>query len=163
MKLTAIFGSFFKIGIFGFVRGPAMVPLLQEELVEGRRWMDMEEFASALAFVNAIPGPLVTKMAFWVGYRIAGVPGAFSGLAGILFPSTILLIIPLYLHLRDSHHIESALKAAKPVPVSFLAGYELFRPSIKGWDTGLIAIPALGIVWGEDDLLVTSRLSSRPH
>lgn len=150
MEILVLFWSFFKIGIFGFVGGPAMVPLLQREVVEGRGWMDMEEFAKSIAVVNAVPGPFSPKMAFLVGYKRAGVAGAFSGLIGIIAPSTILflLLFPLQSHFKDAKFVQSALKSAKPVAISFLlfASYELFKPSIKGWDTALIAIVAFALL-----------------
>ena len=91
--LWRILFSFLKVGLFGYGGGPSMIPLLQEEVVEMNGWLSAEEFVDALAMGNSLPGPIIVKMATFVGYKMAGVWlgelalratfAAFSGVAGL--------------------------------------------------------------------------------
>jgi len=82
MLLLRIFIAFAKVGLFGYGGGPSMIPLMQEEVVDAHHWLSTEEFVDALAMGNALPGPIATKMSLYVGYKLAGMPGALAGVQG---------------------------------------------------------------------------------
>ena len=123
MELLKIFWSFAKVGLFGFGGGPSMIPLIQEEVVEIQGWLTQEEFLDAFALGNSLPGPIATKMASYVGYQVAGVPGAAAGLIGVTVPTAIfmVLLLGLYLRFRENPMIERFLKGVRPVVIALLA------------------------------------------
>lgn len=112
-----LFVAFFRAGIFGYGGGPGSIPLIRGEVVSTYHWLTDAEFAEALAFGNALPGPIATKLAAFVGYRVAGTPGALVATAGIVVP-TALAMVALYGILsayRDVPWVRGAITAVKPV------------------------------------------------
>ena len=122
-SIFQLFWSFTKIGIFGFGGGPSMIPLIQQEVVEAQHWLSQEEFLDAFAFGNALPGPIATKLAGYVGYKVAGVLGAAVGLIGIAVPTIIAIIAlgALYARYKTNPAIEGFLRGVRPVVVALLA------------------------------------------
>lgn len=123
MELVRIVWSFTKVGIFGFGGGPSMIPLIREEVVDLRSWLTQEEFLDAFAFGNALPGPIATKLAGYVGFKVAGWPGAVAGLVGIAVPTMLAMIAlaGLYARFRDVGSVEAFLKGVRPVVIALLA------------------------------------------
>lgn len=95
MKQAQIFMAFFRIGMLGYGGGPASIPLIHTEVVEKYHWMDSEEFSDILAIGNTLPGPIATKMAGYIGYRVAGITGMLTALAASVIPTVLLMIILL--------------------------------------------------------------------
>lgn len=130
-----LFWSFGKVGVFGFGGGPSMIPLIQNEVVEVQGWLTREEFLDAFASGNTLPGPITTKLAGYVGYKVAGWGGAAAGLAGITLP-TVLAMIALasfYVRFRDQPALGGFLRGVRPIVIALLAlvVYE-FLPSAFG-------------------------------
>lgn len=123
MTIVDIFTSFAKVGIFGFGGGPSMIPLIQEEVVEVQGWLTHEEFLDAFAFGSALPGPIATKLAGYVGYKMAGWSGAAVGLLGISGPTIVAMVglITLYLRFRDEPALAGFLNGVRPVVIALLA------------------------------------------
>src|SRR5690625_6253034 len=67
-----IFIAFFRSGMLGYGGGLSAIPLMHREVVGTFKWMDDEEFADVLALANTLPGPINTKLAGYIGWRIAG-------------------------------------------------------------------------------------------
>jgi chromate transporter len=145
-----LFVTFTKIGLLGYGGGPAMIPLIQEEVVEGRGWMTDEEFVDTLAMGNTLPGPIATKMTLFIGYKVAGWMGGPFALFSMLWPSlTLMMVLGLYfLRFKDMPYAKAMLTAVRPVVVALLAytTYSVFQKSVKNWHTGLIAIAAFALV-----------------
>ena len=143
MLLLRIFIAFAKVGLFGYGGGPSMIPLMQEEVVDAHRWLSTEEFVDALAMGNALPGPIATKMSLYVGYKLAGMPGALAGLMGVVVPSAALMLVLalFFFQFKDHPKVQATLIAVRPAVVALLAlvVYDIFPKSVKGWDTALIA------------------------
>ncbi len=146
MLLWRLLFSFVKIGLFGFGGGPAMLPLIQEEVVDYRHWLTVEEFVDGLAVGNSLPGPIAPKMALLVGYRVAGLTGALVAIIGILLPSLILMgvVVVFFYQFKDTTYAQRALKVVRPVVVALLAMvvYDIWPKSIKGWDGVAVAVAA---------------------
>ncbi|WP_035711900.1 chromate transporter [Salibacterium aidingense] len=112
-----LFLGFFRAGIFGYGGGPASIPLVHKEVVEGNDWMTDEEFYDILAIGNTLPGPIMTKMAGYIGYRVGGTTGLFSALTASVLPTVILMIllIGFLLTFRSSPIVEGMTNAIAPV------------------------------------------------
>lgn len=145
--------SFAKLGSVGFGGGPAMIPLVQAEVVDHRGWLSNQEFVDVLAAGNALPGPISTKMAVYIGYQTGGALGAAAGLLGILLPSTILMLMLAALLTRYSDHprVNGALSAMRPVVIAMLAWVviQLAPASVDGWVSGVLVAVAIGLLYLE--------------
>jgi chromate transporter len=145
-----LFLTFSKIGVLGYGGGPAMIPLIQEEVVEGHTWMTDEDFIDTLAMGNTLPGPIATKMSMFIGYKVGGWAGGVLALFGLLWPSLVLMMILgiAFLRFKDLPFARAMLTAVRPVVVALLAytAYTVFPKGIINWHTGLIALVAFGAV-----------------
>ena len=70
MTQWQLFLAFFRVGMLGYGGGPSSIPLVHQEVVKKYGWMDDDEFADVLALGNTLPGPIATKMAGYIGYRV---------------------------------------------------------------------------------------------
>ncbi|MCL1791575.1 MAG: chromate transporter [Peptococcaceae bacterium] len=115
--------AFFRAGNFGFGGGPAMIPLIQNEAVDRYGWMSNSEFAEAVAVTNALPGPIATKLAAYVGFKVASWPGVAVATAVTVLPTILLVVWAgqfLMKHAQDPG-VQAALKGVRPV-VAVLIG-----------------------------------------
>ena len=145
-----LFITFTKIGVLGYGGGPAMIPLIQEEVVEGRKWMTDEEFTDTLAMGNTLPGPIATKMTMFIGYKVAGWGGGLWALVSMLWPSLALMMVLglFFMRFKDMPYAKAMLTAVRPVVVALLAYtvYTVAVKSVKSWHHGLIAVVAFAAV-----------------
>jgi chromate transporter len=116
--LTLAFG---RAGLFGFGGGPSFIPLVEREVL-AHGWLTRTGFLDAFAFGNALPGPITTKLAGYVGYRVAGWPGALAALLGLTVPTIVAMVglAALYLHFRDAPLVERFLTGLRPVVIALL-------------------------------------------
>lgn len=93
-----LFLLFFKIGLFTFGGGYAMISLISHEVVEKKKYIDGEEFSDLVAIAESTPGPIAINSATYIGYKKAGVLGAIAASIGVVLPSlTIIYLISLFL------------------------------------------------------------------
>lgn len=97
--------AFFRVGIFGYGGGPSSIPLVYKEAVDRYKWMKDDDFSDVLALGNALPGPIATKMAGYIGYRVGGIIGMLVALFATMVPTVVMLILLL-----------TALNAYKDIP-----------------------------------------------
>lgn len=91
--LIALFWTFFKIGAFTFGGGYAMIPLIQRETVENKKWITDEDILEIIAIAESTPGPIAINSATFVGYRTCGFWGSFCATFGVVLPSFIIITI----------------------------------------------------------------------
>lgn len=111
-----IFLAFFIPGIVGYGGGPASIPLVENEVVGRYGWLSVSEFSEVLAMGNALPGPIATKMAGYIGFQQGGILGAAIGIFATVAPSLILMIIllgVLYRH-KDSPKVKRMTNYVRP-------------------------------------------------
>ena len=89
--LWEIFISLFKIGLFSFGGGYAMIALLENEYVTKRNWITKEEFLDLVAIAESTPGPIAINAATYVGYKRSGALGAMVGTVAMCLPSFIII------------------------------------------------------------------------
>ena len=91
--LLALFITFFKIGAFTFGGGYAMIPIIQREIVENRKWLSDEDILDIIAVSESTPGPIAINSATFVGYKIAGFWGAFFSTFAVVLPSFFIISV----------------------------------------------------------------------
>lgn len=124
-----------------------MIPLMQAECV-GAGWISEAEFLEGLALGNALPGPIATKMALFVGWQTAGVSGAFAAILGVLLPSLAMMTVLMAVVVRYKEHpaMVGVLKGIKPAVIGMLAFvvWDLAPTGITGVGTAMLALVAFG-------------------
>ncbi|PGS49564.1 chromate transporter [Bacillus sp. AFS041924] len=137
-----LFLSFLITNLLGYGGGPATIPLIQTEVVTQKHWLTQQEFHEAFAMGNALPGPIATKMAGYIGYKIGGVFGSFIAVFATVVPSLLLMIflIGLLHKNRDSIRVKRMTSYVKPTIVVLLGllTYESFSNSFQ--DIGALQV-----------------------
>jgi chromate transporter len=100
--VATLLTTFFKIGLFTFGGGYAMIPLIEEEIVSKRRWISSEEFMDIISVAQSLPGPIAVNMASFIGYRVKKLPGALMAALGVILPSFFIIITIAYLLLHGN-------------------------------------------------------------
>lgn len=144
----SLFYSFFKIGLFTFGGGYAMIPLVQREVVR-KGWILEAQFLELLTLAQSAPGPLALNTAVFVGYRVKGYRGVALSVFGIILPSfVIILIIAIYLHsFRDNHVVAAVFKGVRPAVVALMLAPVFGFSKGLGWKRGVLAVVAAFLVW----------------
>lgn len=120
--LYKIFITFFKIGAFTFGGGFAMIPLIQREVVDENGWMDSDEFIDIISVTQSAPGAVSVNTAVFIGYKLAGLPGAIIATLGTVLPSffTILAIATFFNKLKGIQVIEWFFSGIRPAVVALV-------------------------------------------
>ncbi|GGM35557.1 putative transporter YwrA [Paraliobacillus quinghaiensis] len=123
-----IFIAFFIPGIVGYGGGPASIPLVENEVVDRFGWMSVQDFSEMLAMANALPGPIATKMAGYIGFEQGGVLGSFIGVLAVVTPSLILIIalLGLLMKYKDSPKVKKMTMLIRPT-IAVLLGVMAFN------------------------------------
>jgi len=150
-KKLQLFISFFRIGSFTIGGGYAMIPLIEKEIVEKRKWLSAKDFLEMLTISQTLPGVLAVNTALLIGYRINGFWGAIISCLGSVLPSfiAIILIAMFFKNYKDNEIVERIFKGIRPVIVALMAAsvwkiYKTAKPNI--WKT-LIIIALTVLLW----------------
>ena len=90
--LLSLFLTFMKIGGFTFGGGYAMIPLIQRETVENKKWIGEDDILDIVALAESTPGPIAINAATFVGYKVGGFFGAFFATFGVILPSFVIIL-----------------------------------------------------------------------
>lgn len=122
MIYLELFIEFFLIGAFTFGGGYAMLPLIQQTVLE-KGWLSQEQLIDFIAISESTPGPLAINMSTFVGMRLAGLLGAFLATLGVVLPSFIVITIvaKCYEAFRQSKLMNGAMVGLKPAVVALIA------------------------------------------
>ena len=126
-----LFINFFKIGLFTFGGGYAMIAVIERELVERKKWIEHEEYLDVIAIAESTQGPLAINSATYIGYKVCGVLGSVFATLGVVLPSfiiifTISLFFDAFLSLEYVQYAFYGIQAC----VAFLilsAGIKMFK------------------------------------
>lgn len=91
-QVLQLFAVFFKIGAFTFGGGYAMIPLIQHEVAENKKWITDDDVLDIVAIAESTPGPIAVNSATFVGYRVCGFWGSFFATLGVILPSFIIIL-----------------------------------------------------------------------
>ncbi len=118
--IILLFSSFIKIGAFTFGGGYAMIPLIQKEVVEKRKWITDKEILEIIAIAESTPGPIAVNAATFIGYKTAGFWGALGATMGVVLPS-FLIIAAVSLILRQFENLKAVKLAFEGIRAGVLA------------------------------------------
>ena len=127
-SLETLFFTFFKIGLFTFGGGYAMIALLEEEFIQRRRWLDKDEFLDMTAIAESTPGPVAINSATYLGYKLAGVPGAAVATVAVCLPS-FLIIYAISLFFEQFTQLTVIANAFKGIQVCVI--YLIFSAGVR--------------------------------
>lgn len=96
-KIWLLFVTFLKIGAFTFGGGYAMIPLIQKEVADKKKWITEDDILDIIAIAESTPGPIAINSATFVGFKVAGFWGAFASTFGVVLPSFIIITFIAYL------------------------------------------------------------------
>ena len=143
-SLGTLFFTFFKIGLFTFGGGYAMIALLEEEFIQRRKWLDKDEFLDMTAIAESTPGPVAINSATYLGYKLAKVPGAAT--VAVCLPS-FLIIYAISLFFEQFTQLTVIANAFKGIQVCVI--YLIFSAGVrmlKSLDKSLFATGVLAAV-----------------
>ncbi len=120
---TESFKTFFKIGLFTIGGGYAMIPLIEEEVVNKHRWVTKDEMLDLIAIAQSCPGVFAINIAIFIGYKLNKVRGALVTSLGTALPSfiIILLIALFFQQFKDNHVVAAMFRGIRPAVVALIA------------------------------------------
>ena len=136
--LFELFRSFFKIGLFTFGGGYAMVQIIEAEIIERPRWM------------QSSPGPIAVNTSVFIGYKVRGLRGAVAASLGAVLPSFLIILIVaiFFAGIRHNPVVDAAFKGMRPAVVALIV-VPVFSLA-RGMHPALMAVAVLAAlaVWG---------------
>lgn len=142
--LLQLFLVFFRIGLFTFGGGYAMIPLIERTIIERKRWLAQDELLDILTIAQTMPGPIAVNAAALTGHRLSRRRGAVVAMVGCALPSVlVILVIAVFLKRVQNdptvQHIFLGVRAAVTALILY-AALRLGRRAIKDWPSLLIAL-----------------------
>lgn len=150
-KLSTLFFTFLKIGAFTFGGGYAMLALLEREFLDRRGWLTKDEFLDMTAIAESTPGPMAINSATYIGYRLAGTPGAALATLAACIPSfvTIYLISLFFDRFLSLHLVACAFQGIQVCVVYLIgsAGWKMLKGLKRTWlNIVLVVIVSIALV-----------------
>ena len=121
--LLELFWVFFQIGLFTFGGGYAMIPMMQDFIVDQKGWVSYEEIMNFIAISESTPGPFAINMATFVGTSQYGILGAIVATIAVILPSfiIILLVAKLFANFSKNKYVKAALGGIRPVVIGLIS------------------------------------------
>lgn len=147
-KLVKLFTIFFRIGLFTFGGGFAMIPLIRREFVDKQGWIDEERFIDAISVTQTVPGAVAINLSIFFGYRLLGLAGAFTAAFAVALPSFLIILgIAAFFNNFSGHPlIDNIFRGIRPAIVALIlyGGYQLSK-SVK-WTGSLVMTTVLALM-----------------
>lgn len=126
-----LFFEFFKIGLFTFGGGYAMIAVIERTIVERKKWIDHDEYLDVVAIAESTPGPIAINSATYIGYKVAGVFGSIFATLGVVLPSFVIiflisLVFDKFLQLQWVKYAFSGIQAGVAYLIAS-AGIKMFK------------------------------------
>ena len=157
-KLKEIAQVFFKLGCFAFGGPAAHIAMMEDEIIEKRKWMTRDYFLDLIGTTNLIPGPNSTEMTMHCGYERAGKAGLFVAGIAFIFPATIITAILAYLYVKYGQlpEVEPFIYGIKPAVLAVIAGaiLKLGKKAIKSTELIILGVLVLvAILMGVNEVI----------
>ncbi len=148
----SLFRTFFRIGLFTFGGGYAMIPIIEAEVVDKHKWIDRTEFLDLIAVAQTCPGVFAINISTFIGYKLRKTKGAVVCAAGTALPSllVILAIAIFFRQFQDIPWVASMFAGIRPAVVALLAvpTWNLARRANISFLTCWIPILSALMIWG---------------
>ena len=149
--LGEAFITFFKIGIFTLGGGYAMIPLIEEEVVNRKQWVSKDEMLDLIAIAQSCPGVFAINIATFIGYKLNKTRGAIATTIGTALPSflIILAIAMFFSQFKDNPYVAAMFKGIRPAVVALIAvpTFNLGkRAQLNMWTIWIPVVSAL-LIW----------------
>lgn len=121
--LVELFRTFFYIGLFTIGGGYAMIPLIEEKVVNEKHWVDKDELIDLMAVAQSCPGIFAVNISIFIGHKLKGTKGAFWSCLGTALPSFIIILaVALFFQqFRENIWVEKAFRGIRPAVVALIA------------------------------------------
>ena len=149
----SLFFSFFKIGLFGFGGGYAMLSLIQHEVVETHQWISVSDFTDIVAISQTTPGPIAFNTATYIGYTATGsVWGSVIATFAVCFPPLLLVLLISYFFekFKSNKYVEAAFSGLRPMTVGLIGAASLMlmnKENFMDYKSILIFLAAFWLTW----------------
>jgi len=145
-ELFTMFLSFFKIGAFTIGGGYAMLPLMEQEFVEHKKWVDPVEIVDVFAVAQSLPGVIAINASIYIGYKVDRIRGALVAALGVILPSflVILGIAAVLLKFQENLWVQKAFAGVRAgvTALILLSGIKLGKAILKNRAAWIIAVGA---------------------
>ena len=146
-----LFKTFFKIGLFTLGGGYAMIPLIEEEVVNRHRWLSRDDMLDLIAIAQSCPGVFAINIAIFIGYKLSKTKGAILTAAGTALPSfLIILAIAIFFHQFEDNKVVAAMfRGIRPAVVALIAvpTFRLAQRAALNWLTIWIPVVSALAIW----------------
>ena len=150
-SLTTLFATFFGIGLFTFGGGYAMIPMIEQKVVNRHRWASREELLDLIAVAQSCPGVFAANISIFIGYKLRGIPGAVSACLGTCLPSflIILLIAMFFRRFQDNPAVAAIFRGIRPAVVALIAvpTFRLAMSARLNWANCWIPVAGALAIW----------------
>ena len=145
------FKTFFKIGVFTLGGGYAMIPIIESEVVERKKWLTKEDFVDTVAIAQTCPGVFAINLSVFIGYKMRRLRGAIFTALGTALPSfLIILIIAMFFHqFEDNKVVASIFRGIRPAVVALIAvpTFKMAKTAKIGWSNCWIPVACALAIW----------------
>ncbi len=169
MIFFILFFIFFKIGLFSFGGGYAILPLIQADVVDFHKWVNIQQFTDIVAISQVTPGPISLNSATYVGYLVGNKAGIWNGILagtiatiGLILPSVIVMTFfsKFYLKFQDNKYIDNAFAGLKIVVVGLILAAAILlidKNNFIDWKSVAIFVVSVALVlkWKMSPILLT--------
>ena len=151
-QLYSLFATFFRIGLFTFGGGYAMIPIIEAEVVDKHKWIDKMQFLDLIAVAQTCPGVFAINISTFIGYKLHKTTGAFACAMGAALPSllVILAVAMFFRQFQDIPWVASMFAGIRPAVVALLAvpTWNLARRAQITFLTCWIPVLSAMLIWG---------------
>ncbi len=151
VPLSSLFISFFSVGAITFGGGYAMLPFLESEICDKKKWINSNELFDFYAIGQCTPGVIAINVATYIGYNKRGVLGAIFASIGVIAPSIIIITIisSLFINFQNNEYVISAISGIKVVVCAIMSHtiYKLIKKSIVDKTTFVLFLLALLLIF----------------
>ena len=145
------FSTFFRIGLFTLGGGYAMIPLIEEEVVNRKQWVSKDEMLDLIAIAQSCPGVFAINIATFIGYKLRKTRGAIATTIGTALPSflIILAIAMFFSQFKDNRYVAAMFRGIRPAVVALIAvpTFRLGQRAKLNWFTIWIPVVSALLIW----------------
>ncbi len=146
-----LFRTFFHIGLFTIGGGYAMIPLIENRVVDQKGWISREDLVDLIAVAQSCPGIFAVNISIFIGYRLRGTRGAFFSALGAVLPSFIIIlaIALVFQQFRHNWIVERIFRGIRPAVVALIAApvFRMAKSARISWTNAWIPVVAALAIW----------------